>query len=122
MTAKRKILVCGGREYSNQDQFNRAMAHAKAWFDPYFCIIQGQAKGADYMASFWAFTNAYPCIQVQALWSKLGKSAGTIRNTWMLDFGEPDLVIAFPGGPGTANMVKQAKERGIDVWEVPKDF
>jgi predicted polyphosphate/ATP-dependent NAD kinase len=34
----------------------------------------------------------------------------------MLDL-EPDRVIAFPGGPGTANMVYQAHRR-----QVPVDF
>jgi hypothetical protein len=36
----------------------------------------------------------------------------------MLDIGRPKLVIAFPGGRGTANMMKQAKEAGINVVEV----
>jgi hypothetical protein len=27
----------------------------------------------------------------------------------MLDEGKPDLVVAFPGGRGTANMIKQAR-------------
>jgi len=33
----------------------------------------------------------------------------------MLDEGKPDLVVAFDGGRGTANMVKQAKAAGIQV-------
>jgi hypothetical protein len=31
----------------------------------------------------------------------------------MLDEGKPDLVVAFPGGGGTANMCKQAREAGV---------
>lgn len=121
---KKKILVCGGREYKNQEQFDRAMEYAMQWFDPYFCIIQGAggARGADKKASFWCFIRGYPCMEVRALWNIYLNKAGPLRNKWMLDFGQPDLVIAFPGGPGTANMVKQSRERGIDVWEVPKDF
>jgi len=34
---------------------------------------------------------------------------------------EPDLVLAFPGGRGTANMVKQAREQGVEVREVLDD-
>jgi hypothetical protein len=33
----------------------------------------------------------------------------------MLDEGKPDLVLAFPGGRGTRNMVGQAKRRGVPV-------
>jgi hypothetical protein len=36
----------------------------------------------------------------------------------MLGKGIPDLVVAFPGGRGTANMIHQARERGFEVLEV----
>lgn len=35
----------------------------------------------------------------------------------MLDFGMPDLVVAFAGGSGTAHMVRIAKEAGVEVVE-----
>jgi hypothetical protein len=41
--------------------------------------------------------------------------AGPIRNKLMLTDGKPDVVIAFPGGAGTANMVGIAKKANIDV-------
>lgn len=44
------------------------------------------------------------------------KAAGHIRNKQMLDTGI-DVVIAFPGGRGTANMVKIAKEANVQVWQ-----
>jgi UDP-N-acetylmuramoylalanine-D-glutamate ligase len=34
----------------------------------------------------------------------------------MLKEGRPDLVVAFPGGKGTANMVAQARAAGIRVF------
>jgi hypothetical protein len=36
----------------------------------------------------------------------------------MLEEGKPDLVVAFPGGRGTANMVKQVRGTGVNVLEV----
>jgi hypothetical protein len=39
----------------------------------------------------------------------------------MLDVGKPDLVIAFPGGNGTAHMVGIAKAAGITVIKVKKN-
>jgi hypothetical protein len=33
----------------------------------------------------------------------------------MLDEGKPDLVVAFPGGRGTADMVSVARAKGIEV-------
>lgn len=39
-------------------------------------------------------------------------------NRAMLEL-RPDLVVAFPGGTGTAHMVSLAKKFGIEVVEVP---
>ena len=35
--------------------------------------------------------------------------------------GKPGLVIAFPGGNGTADMVKKAKQAGLEVVMVSKE-
>ena len=36
-------------------------------------------------------------------------------NQQMLDIGKPDLVLAFPGGSGTADMVAKARAAGVGV-------
>ena len=36
----------------------------------------------------------------------------------MLDKGKPDLVVAFPGGIGTADMVAKARGAGIPVLDI----
>lgn len=46
----------------------------------------------------------------------LDKSLGPKRNREMLKGA--DLLIAFHGGPGTANCVKQAKEMGVPVLDL----
>lgn len=88
--------------------------------NPYYhdmVIIQGGAKGADFLAKCWAKEKAVPCEEYPADWS-LGKQAGIIRNKRMLEEGKPDLVLAFPGGKGTANMIWQAVDAGIEVYIV----
>lgn len=119
---KSRILVCGGRDYENLEQFQRAMWYARQWFAPAFCIIQGGARGADRKAKDWGVMHGVPVIAMDANWTFYDKKAGTLRNTWMLDWAQPDLVIAFPGGTGTKNMVDQARKRGVDVWEVSRAF
>ena len=37
----------------------------------------------------------------------------------MLDEGKPDLVVAFPGGRGTADMIRKAEGAGVPVVTVP---
>lgn len=111
-----KLLVCGGRDFSGQSEvFSRLDAiHAKR---PISMIIEGGALGADAMANAWAVLNGVHVCTVKALWNNHGKAAGPIRNAAMLSLG-PDGVLAFPGGRGTASMVKQARAAGVKVVEV----
>jgi len=80
--------------------------------------MQGGARGVDQFASEWAKRNPeivrYVC---HALWDEHGKAAGPIRNARMLEW-KPDLVVAFAGGAGTANMIAQAEKAGVRVHRV----
>ncbi len=38
-----------------------------------------------------------------------------IRNQQMLDEAKPDMVLAFPGGRGTDDMVSRAEKAGVPV-------
>jgi hypothetical protein len=46
---------------------------------------------------------------------KHGRAAGPIRNQAILDEGKPDLVVAFPGGRGTTDMVSRVQNARIEV-------
>ena len=46
------------------------------------------------------------------------KKAGPLRNQRMLDEGKPDLVVAFPGGGGTKDMVRRSVKAGVPIHEV----
>lgn len=118
MQKKRRILICGGRDFNNQELFDYAIEQVSPWLHDYFVVIQGGARGADRMAKQWAKRFGYPMIEMEAPWDTLGKKAGIVRNAWMLEFTMPDLVIAFPGGTGTRNMKDIARAAGIDVYPV----
>ena len=79
-------------------------------------LVQGAADGVDYFAWQWAKERGVPCGSYAADWHSLGRRAGPIRNQEMIDDGA-DGVVAFPGGPGTRDCVKRAREAGIKVWE-----
>lgn len=109
-----KVLVCGGRDFDNRTfVWSKLDAlHADVGFT---ALMQGGAKGVDALASEWA--SYRPEIQryvCRADWEKHGRAAGPIRNKRMLEW-KPDLVVAFPGGSGTANMVKLATDAGVEV-------
>jgi hypothetical protein len=111
-----RLLVCGGRSYSDREKLFWTLdaLHAAT---PVTLIIHGGASGADALADAWAKERGIPVQVFEADWSN-GRSGGPIRNRAMLNEGKPDQVVAFPGGTGTANMVKQSYERGVLVVNV----
>lgn len=124
-----RILVCGGRDYKDYLRIKEVLdnLHDEGGH-PYKKeiteIIHGNATGADTLAALWAshtWKHNGDSIEVKVFpadWDKHGKSAGYIRNQQMLDEGKPDLVIAFPGGKGTTNMVQLAAKAGIPCISV----
>jgi aspartokinase-like uncharacterized kinase len=112
-----RVLVCGGRDYSDIVRVFSVLdkLHREAEID---CIIEGGAKGADRLALEWAGQSSVPVETYEADWENQGSFAGPARNKRMLDEGKPDLVIAFPGGRGTADMVRKARRAGVEVVEI----
>lgn len=108
-----RVLVCGGRDY---DDAARVAAELRK-VNPSI-IIEGGATGADYCAAHWAAKAGVLVETFAADWKTHGRAAGPIRNQRMIDEGKPDLVIAFPGGRGTADMVRRARKAGIEVRQV----
>ena len=110
-----RVLVCGGRDFDDGYVLECTLNRLKI---PPTHIIEGGASGADHLAALWAGFHSVPHTTFQADWKAHGRAAGPIRNQQMIDEGKPDLVIAFPGGKGTADMVRKARAAGVDVIEV----
>jgi hypothetical protein len=93
---------------------------ARRYPGPVTAVYEGEADGADTCARAWAESRGIPVRPFEvtrADWKEHGKAAGPRRNTTMLAAameeaeivgGDVVLVVAFPGGPGTADMVEQA--------------
>lgn len=113
-----RVLVCGGRHYRHW-RYVFQILNAQHKHYPIGCIIVGGCSGADQFAADWAHAGPIRCEKYMAEWAD-GPSAGPARNQRMLNEGKPDLVIAFPGGRGTADMVRRAKEAGVAVKEIPE--
>lgn len=112
-----RVLVCGGRDYADKERV-WAVLDKLADEAGISCIIQGGARGADSLASDYADENGFYQQQYDADWGAFGSMAGPMRNKVMLEEGRPDVVIAFPGGAGTRNMIRQARKAGVEVVEI----
>ena len=110
-----RLLVCGGRDYTDEAAAFRALDAADAR-RRITTVIHGAAPGADTLAGRWADLRGRECILFPAAWKTRGRAAGPERNARMLAEGEPDGVLALPGGHGTADMVRKARAAGLPVW------
>lgn len=110
------VLVCGGRGYRDDAQVRDTLdlLHATRTIR---IVITGAASGADELAEDWARSREIDYIGFPAKWNTHGNTAGPIRNSAMLEYA-PNLVVAFPGGRGTADMTRKARDAGIEVLEV----
>lgn len=114
-----RLLVCGGRTFFDVELLNHTLDEIHA-ARSVTLIIHGLATGADTLAGNWADRNSIPVEGYRAEWKKLGRCAGPIRNSRMLEFGKPDLVIIFPGKKGTLDMLRQTRVAKIPYKIIEK--
>jgi hypothetical protein len=120
-----RVLVTGGRVFNDRAWLWAGLDHLHKLV-PITQIIEGGAPGADIFAQEWGIRNiGFDNVKtVDAEWDKYARPgrknpAGAIRNSKMADM-RPDVVLACPGGPGTANMIEAARIRGLNVVMLEK--
>jgi hypothetical protein len=118
-----RVLVCGGRDYQDWRRVFVELdrLHAERCISLVIhgaCIQRGMLSGADRWAEAWARAREVPYLGVPARWRVDDRAAGPKRNAHMLAEWKPDVVVAAPGGRGTADMVRRAREVGVEVIEV----
>lgn len=112
------ILVCGGRDYADGARLSAIMTSLLEQIrasGQELILVEGGARGADRLARLWAVEQGVRFVTYEADWAQFGSAAGLIRNQKMLTESHPDMVVAFPGGRGTADMITRAKRAGVRV-------
>lgn len=108
-----KVIIAGGRDYllTEWDYATLDLLHLVHDFQE---VVTGGARGADTCGERWAMRNAIPVRRFPADWNGPHKKrAGFVRNQAMADYA--DALIAFPGGNGTADMLRRAKAGGLEI-------
>lgn len=125
-----RVCVTGGRDFTSYEQrmwlyAGLSLLHQVS--GGILEIIEGGATGADLAAKNWCLWrrgcgDIMKLTSVPAEWEKYSAGlkhgqknpAGIIRNNEMVAM-RPDVVLACPGGPGTAHMVAASKRAGLKV-------
>lgn len=136
-----RLVVTGGRDFTDAGLVERALGAVHRKHTIAVLIEGGQRSGkhgdywgADWLCRIWAEHNAIEVETFEAAWrdverpgavlqfSRAGMpydaAAGGIRNQRMIDDGCPDYAVAFPGGSGTADMLRRLDAAAIPVWRV----
>ena len=119
----KKVIVTGGRGYMDKMRvFVELNAERPSIVVHGACKKKGSEglSGADRWADEWG--NEQEGVDVQrypANWTKYGLGAGPVRNQVVVDeHPDADTCLAFPGGRGTADMVRRCRKAGIPVREI----
>ena len=110
-----RVLICGGRNFDDYE-YLRSTLDAAIMYGALDIteIIHGDARGIDRLVGKWANETGRQCRVF-----RYGRSVGPRRNQEMIYRGKPELVIAFPGGRDTQDIINRAMAVGIPVRTIP---
>lgn len=116
------IAAGGGRDLAWSHQRVAAELLARSGGRLVHLVLHGGARGADAAIARAAHQLGWCSLVMPAEWGRHGRAAGPIRNRELLEQAiaravahtSPGsiasvLVVAFPGGAGTASLVQQAR-------------
>ena len=116
------IAAGGGRDLAWPQQRVAAELLARSSGRLVHLLLHGGARGADAAIGRAAQQLGWSALVMPAQWQLHGRAAGPIRNRELLEQAiakavahtSPGslasvLVVAFPGGPGTASLVREAR-------------
>lgn len=104
-----KLAIIGSRTFNNYELLCKEIDELKVFYE-INTIISGGAIGADTLGKSYAQEHNIPLIVYPADWKKYGKSAGMIRNQYIIN--DCDYVIAFWDGVsrGTKDSIRKTRK------------
>lgn len=114
-----RVVTTGGRSYKDKERVWRALDRLRELHGARLAICHGhEPYGCDDLVDQWCVKHGVAVFRSPAHWTAHGLPAGPIRNVAMLEHFRPELVLAFPGGAGTAHCVRSARALNIPVEEI----
>jgi hypothetical protein len=116
MTDPYRILVTGSREWGDWRTITGALIEAADGKPRPVTVVQGCARGADFLAAHAARKLDWEVEDHPARWDQFGKAAGIRRNAEMVALGA-DVCLAFirDGSKGATHCADLAEKAGIPL-------
>lgn len=114
-----KLLVCGGRVGIPHKAVEAVLDALAPSLSKPLTVIHGAARQTDSYAGAWARKRGHkedPYPIDRAL-DGATDDAPKMRN-WRMAEQRPEVILAFPGGPGTRNMIGIGQSKQIPIWDV----
>ena len=113
-----KLAIVGSRNFVNVKYFNEKLDEIlkeEGWNQTIEYVVSGGARGADHLAEIWAKQNNIKTLIFKPDWKNLGKKAGILRNTDIINAATH--VIAFPTSSsiGTWDSIRKAQKRKLPL-------
>jgi len=101
-----KVVIVGSRSITSYELVEQAVQKSGFIIDE---VVSGTALGVDQLGEQYAHQHDLPIRRFPADWS-LGRSAGMRRNRQMAEYADAVIVLWDGKSPGSANMIRTAKE------------
>lgn len=108
-----RLLVCGGRHFDDAVLVEAELTafHAAT---PISVVIHGGLPCIGMPVESWARRNKVHVVRYPANFS-LGKSGDSLRDAFMLGDSRADMLLIFPGGRRTAELLREAERKQVPV-------
>jgi hypothetical protein len=106
-------IIAGSRDITNYITVLEAINHSGFEIDT---VVSGGARGVDDLGVRWAEENNKNYIVFPAKWGKHGKGAGHVRNREMAEYADALIAVWDGKSRGTANMIKEAEKRNLEIY------
>ena len=104
------VAVVGHRELQDYELVRSVLDKIKM-----DCIVSGGARGADTLAEQYALEHDIPIVVYEAGWHRYGRGAGPKRNQLIVDYADRMVAFLDEGSRGTADSIRRAKKKGIEI-------
>lgn len=101
-----RVAVCGGKDFLAMHLISAVLfkVHRSTHITE---LLIGNCRGVDEIVNDWARRTGIPVRQINSDWLAYGDEADAVRNQMVID-ERPDVVVIFPGGKRTNDLMDKA--------------